>query len=236
MRTSVMAELIVALDLPDGPRALELVDRLGEAQEFYKVGLELFTGWGPRAVRELRRREKRVFLDLKLHDIPNTVARAVDAAAALEVELLTVHAAGGPRMIEAAARATEAAGGPRIVAVTVLTSMGSSELGAVWGAPPASVEEQVLRMARMARAAGADGVVASGREATLLRRRLDPEALLVTPGIRLAGAATHDQTRVTTPREAVRAGANHLVVGRTVTRDLDPSEALLRVRSDMEAA
>lgn len=236
MKTSVMPELIVALDVPDGEEALALVDRLGERQEFYKVGLELFTRWGPTAVRELCRRDKRVFLDLKLHDIPNTVSGAVRAAAALGVDLLTVHASGGPRMIEAAARASAREDGPRIVAVTVLTSLDEEELEAVRGRAPDSVQDDVLRLATLAVEAGADGVVASAREAALLRTHLGPDALLVTPGLRLAGGADHDQARVTTPGEAVRAGADHLVVGRSIIGDPDPSGALQRVRSDMEAA
>lgn len=231
-----MAELIVALDVPDEDRALGLVDRLGEGADFYKVGLELFTRWGPAAVAGLRDRSKRVFLDLKLHDIPNTVAGAVRAAAALGADLLSVHASGGPRMLEAAVRAAEESNGPRIVAVTILTSLEVEELGVIRGHRLESVQDEVLRLAVLAFDAGVHGVVASPREAALLRSRLGPEAILVTPGIRLVGGTTHDQARVATPADAVRAGADHLVVGRAVTADPDPTEALRRVRADMEAA
>jgi orotidine-5'-phosphate decarboxylase len=231
-----VAELIVALDVPDRDRALAVVDRLGEGADFYKVGLELFTRWGPAGVRELRERGKRVFLDLKLHDIPNTVAGAVRSAAALGADLLTVHAAGGSEMVAAAAEASAASAGPRILAVTVLTSMESEGLEAVWGREVTSTLDEVLRLAAMACDAGAQGVVASPREAAALRARLGSGRLIVTPGIRMAGGEVHDQVRVATPREAVRAGADHLVLGRAVTAAGDPSGALARVRREMEAA
>jgi orotidine-5'-phosphate decarboxylase len=232
-----MAEVIIALDRPSRAEALELVDRLGEAAPFYKVGLELFTRAGPGVVRELRERGKEVFLDLKLHDIPNTVARTVESLASLEVALVTVHAIGGAAMLRAAARARDAsADGMEIVAVTVLTSLSAPELGETWGRSVETVDDEVLRLAWLTREAGLDGVVSSAREAAHLRARLGPDALLVTPGIRRAGDDRGDQKRVTTPRRAVEAGADYLVVGRTVTAAQDPVAALGEVRSDMGRA
>jgi len=233
-----MAEIIVALDVPDRSRALDLVEQLGDAADFYKVGLQLFTGWGPAAVTELRERGKRVFLDLKLHDIPNTVASAVHSAGALGAELLTVHASGGERMLRAAVEAAEASsGGPRILAVTVLTSLGDSEVAAAWGRDGVAIEQEVLRLGSLATGAGVHGLVASAREAGVLRQELGPAPLLVTPGIRLPGGAAHDQARVMTPRTAVEMGADFLVVGRTVTAAPDPMAAFGRVRAEiMEAA
>ncbi len=231
-----MSEIIVALDVPDRERALRLVERLGDTADFYKVGLQLYTAWGPDAVRELRGLGKRVFLDLKLHDIPNTVAEAVRSARELGVELLTVHAAGGRAMLGSAAAAAAERGGTRLLAVTVLTSMDSSELGRTWGRDGLSVEEEVVRLGRMAVEAGLDGLVASGEEAPRLRREFGPRMLIVTPGIRLAGGGHHDQLRVLTPGEAVARGADHLVVGRAVTSAPDPVEALRQVRREAGAA
>lgn len=219
-----MAGIIIALDHPSAQAALGLVDRVGEAGRFYKVGLELYTRCGPGVVEELRRRGKRVFLDPKLHDIPNTVARAVEAAAALDVELLTVHAAGGAAMLEAARDA--AAGRVKLLGVTVLTSLGPDDLGGVWGREVRSVEAEVLRLAALSHRCGLDGVVASPAEAGAVRASLKPPFLIVTPGIRPAGAARGDQKRVTTPAEAVAAGADWLVVGRPVTQAGDPAAAL----------
>jgi orotidine-5'-phosphate decarboxylase len=231
-----VAEVIVALDVREPGEALGLVDRLGDEAGFYKVGLELYTRWGSQAVRELRDRGKRVFLDLKLHDIPNTVAAAVRAAADHGVDLLTVHAVGGPRMLEAAVRASRDVGGPALLAVTILTSMDVRELSTTWGRDVTSMQSEVLRLAELSRDAGMDGVVASAREAASLRRRLGPAALLVTPGIRPAGADAHDQTRVATPGEAVRGGATHLVLGRTITEAPDPREALRGILREVAAA
>lgn len=240
-----MAEIVVALDVPSRDGALELVDLLGDAGEFYKVGLELFSREGPRVVRDLRERGKRIFLDLKLHDIPNTVRGAVEAAAAEGVELLTVHAAGGAAMLEAAAEAAEAAGpvgavgaagapggGLRLLGVTILTSLSASDVGAVWGRDVPSVRDEVVRLATLGRGAGLDGVVASALEVEALKRQLGREFLVATPGIRLAGDAAHDQARVATPAEAVAAGADYLVVGRSVTAAADPASVLERMREE----
>lgn len=219
-----MAGIIVALDHPSAGAALAVVDRLGAAAGFYKVGLELYTRCGPDVVKELRRRGKRVFLDLKLHDIPNTVARAVDAAAALDVELLTVHAAGGAPMMEAARKA--AGSRVKVLGVTILTSLGPEDLGVVWGREVGSVGDEVLRLAALAHQCGLDGVVASPVEARGIRASLERPFLIVTPGIRPAGAARGDQKRVATPAEATAAGADWLVVGRPVTQADDPAAAL----------
>jgi len=228
-----MAEVIVALDFPDRIGALGLVERLGEGADFYKVGLELFTSEGPEFVRLLRGMGKRVFLDLKLHDIPNTVASSVTAAAKMEVDLLTLHASGGPRMIAAA---REAAEGSRtsLLAVTVLTSLSGEELGLTWGRPTVDPAAEVLRLASLAVGSGAHGVVSSAQEARGLRVALGADPLLVTPGIRLPGAAGDDQVRVATPGEAVAGGANFLVVGRPIARSSDPAGALELVRAAME--
>jgi orotidine-5'-phosphate decarboxylase len=226
-----MAELILPLDRPGRREALELVDDFGDAVDFYKVGLELFSRSGPDVVRELQDRGKRVFLDLKLMDIPHTVARAVEAAADLGVDLLTVHAVGGTAMLEAAASA--AGDSLRLLAVTVLTSMSSEELVAVWDRPVPAVDDEVTRLARLSREAGIHGLVSSAREVAALRSVLGPEPILVTPGIRLPGGDAHDQTRVATPEAAVRDGADFLVVGRAITAAPDRGAALAEVRRRM---
>ena len=229
-----MARVIIPLDFPTLDDALGLVDSLGEATDCYKVGLELFTSAGPAAVQALKERDKRVFLDLKLHDIPNTVARAVGRARDLEVDLLTLHATGGRRMMEAAA---EAAGDDlTLLGVTVLTSMTSSDVEDSWGRVLDSLEEEVVRLARLARESGVGGVVASVREAAPIRSALGGDLVVVTPGIRLAGDDAHDQARVSTPAEAVAAGADYLVIGRSITQAPDPAEALRRVYEEMAGA
>ncbi|MCG6987085.1 MAG: orotidine-5'-phosphate decarboxylase [Gemmatimonadetes bacterium] len=229
-----MAELIVALDGMSAEEALALVDRVGDACGFYKVGLELYTRGGPDVVRALGERDRRVFLDLKLYDIPNTVAGAVRSAAGLDVELLTVHVAGGPRMLEAAREAAKER--VKLVAVTLLTSLGASEVEVVWGREIDSVRDEVARLAELARNAGMDGLVASALEASWLRRSVPSDLLLVTPGIRPAGADRGDQRRVATPAEAVAAGADYLVVGRPVTRAPDPRAAVLSLSEEIAAA
>lgn len=219
-----MAGVIVALDQASQEEALTLVDRLGVAGTFYKVGLELYTRAGPSVVEALRARGKRVFLDLKLHDIPNTVAGAVRAASALDVELLTVHASGGMSMLEAAREA--ATNGVRVLGVTVLTSLTAAEVEGVWGREINSIRDEVARLAELTHRCGIDGVVASVLEAGWIRRTLGPERLVVTPGIRPAGVDPGDQQRVATPASAVAAGADYVVVGRPVTQAEDPVLAL----------
>ena len=230
-----MSEIIVALDVPGADEARDLVDRIGDLGDFYKVGLELYTRAGPEFVRELKGAGKRVFLDLKLHDIPNTVASAVRAAADLEVDLLTLHAVGGPSMLGAAARAAAGAS-IRLLAVTVLTSLDAHELGGVWGRPAPAVPEEVRRLTGMAAAAGVDGVVCSAEEAARVRTDRGEDFLVVTPGIRPAGTDADDQKRVATPAEAARAGADYLVLGRAVTRAPDPGTALAEVLAEVAGA
>lgn len=229
-----MSQIIVALDVPSRQEALNLVDRLGSEGDFYKVGLELFVAEGPAILSDLRRRGKRVFLDLKLHDIPSTVARAVQTASHHGVELLTVHVSGGRAMVE---RAVEASDGlPRILGVTVLTSLDPEGVREAWGRSQVDVPTEVQRLAGLARSAGLDGLVASALEARALRHLLGNEGYIVTPGIRPAGASPGDQSRVTTPSEAVGAGADALVVGRPVTRAQDPTAALRAIREEASQA
>jgi orotidine-5'-phosphate decarboxylase len=228
--------LIVALDAADLAAAEALVERLAGVVQHFKVGSALFTAAGPAAVEMVRKRGGRVFLDLKYHDIPATVAGAVEAAARLGVGLLTVHASGGVAMLRAAATAARAAGKdrPRIVAVTVLTSLDRAALQRELGVPVA-VEGHAVHLAALAREAGCDGVVASPREAARLRAILGPDALIVTPGIRLAGGSGDDQARTATPATAVRAGADYLVVGRPITGAADPAAAATAILAEMAA-
>lgn len=226
-----MAQVIIPLDVPTLDDAMGLVDSLGEAADFYKVGLELFTAEGSAAVQALKQRNKRVFLDLKLHDIPSTVARAVARARVLKVDLLTLHAMGGRPMMEAAAQAAE--NDLTLLGVTVLTSMTSSDMEHSWGREVDSIEEEVVRLATLVRDSGVGGVVASVREAAPVKKALGSDLVVVTPGIRFAGGDAHDQARVSTPGAAVAAGADYLVIGRSVTQAPDPAEALRRVHEEM---
>ena len=229
-----MSGVIIPLDVASAEEAFALVDRLGPRADFYKVGLELYTRGGPDVVRELVDRGKRVFLDLKLHDIPNTVARATSAASELGAELLTLHAGGGPVMMEAALEARD--GDLSLLGVTVLTSMSPDEVSTVWGREIRSIREEVARLALLAREAGLDGVVASALETTWLRSHVGRDFLVVTPGIRPAGASRDDQNRVATPADAVRAGSDYLVIGRPITRADDPAAALAAVLEQIEQA
>jgi orotidine-5'-phosphate decarboxylase len=215
------AEIIVALDEPSLGEATRLMDRLEGRARFYKVGLQLFTAAGPAAVEAVKARGARVFLDLKLHDIPNTVASAVRSARDLGVDLCTIHLCGGPEMCAAAV--SEADDRLKILGVTVLTSSSQTTLEAcgVHG----SVGEQVIRLAKMGYAAGVRGFVASALELPLLRAELGKDPLLVIPGVRPAGAEAGDQKRTATPADVVRAGATHLVVGRPISRAGSPAAA-----------
>lgn len=227
--------LIVALDVSNAEKARALVAQLGEAVSFYKVGKELFTSVGPALVRDLVAGGKKVFLDLKFHDIPNTVAGAVRSAASLGVSLLTVHASGGSRMLEAAAQAAaQSAAKPTVLAVTVLTSFAAADLEEV--GVSGGVEAQVLRLAGLAVNAGCGGIVASAQEAVRLRQALGDGFTLVTPGIRPAGAVAADQARVVTPEDAIRAGATFLVVGRPITAADDPQHAAQSITQQIERA
>jgi len=226
-------KIIVALDYADAVSALALVERLDPALCRLKVGKELFTVAGPELVRALVVRGFEVFLDLKFHDIPNTVAAACLAAAGLGVWMVNVHASGGRRMMTAAQEAL--AGLPKrplLIAVTVLTSMSAEDLGEV-GISDAPAD-QVLRLARLTQACKLDGVVCSAQEASMLRADLGVGFRLVTPGIRPAGAEAGDQRRVMTPAEALRAGATDLVIGRPITGAADPLAALKQIRFDIQ--
>ena len=224
--------LIVALDVPDAVSGLALAERLGDSVSFYKIGLGMLTGGGLALARELSDEHgKRVFLDMKLFDIAATVEAAVRGLSRFDIDFLTVH--GDPQVVEAAAQAK---GRMRILAVTVLTSMDRSDLDANLMAA-GSVAEIVVQRALRALDAGADGVIASAAEAAMLR--VLPEAsgrLIVTPGIRPAGAARHDQKRIVSPRDAVRAGADHIVVGRPIHEAADPRGAVRAVLDDLRGA
>lgn len=218
---------IVALDFPDAWSALKLVSRLGDSCRFYKVGSELFAAGGPAVVQALRDQGCDVFLDLKLHDIPNTVAGAMRRISAMNVRLTTVHASGGRAMIEAAVAG--AGEGCQVFAVTVLTSLDAPALVEVVGGNAGNVADMVIRLAALASSSGARGVVCSGEEARLIRDRFGPTLELLIPGIRLDGAAAADQSRVVTPEAAVAAGADYMILGRSVTRADDPEAAMKTV-------
>lgn len=220
--------LMIALDIDDGDEAVSLTAEIGPRVAALKIGSQLFTRNGPALVHRITACGASVFLDLKYHDIPNTVAAAVRAAADMGVSWLTVHASGGSAMIRAA---KEAAGDTRVLAVTVLTSLDLSDLAEIgWGG---QVRDQVVRLGVMAREAGADGIVCSAREVGLLRGALDENCLLVTPGIRPSGSTMDDQARVATPASAVAAGADYLVVGRPVVRAADPGKAVELILDEM---
>jgi orotidine-5'-phosphate decarboxylase len=233
-RNVVNAEkIIVALDFADAASALALVDRLDPGLCRLKVGKELFTGSGPELVRLLVARGFEVFLDLKFHDIPNTVAAACRAAAGLGVWMMNVHASGGRRMMVAAQEALASLPQrPLLIAVTVLTSMSAEDLNEVGVADAPA--DQVLRLARLAQQCRLDGVVCSAQEAAMLRSDLGPDFRLVTPGIRPAGAEVGDQRRVMTPAEALHAGSTDLVIGRPITAAPDPLAALSQIQTDIQ--
>lgn len=217
--------IIVALDYPQAAPALALAQRLDPSLCRLKVGKELFTAAGPQLVEALQRRGFEVFLDLKFHDIPNTVAQACKAAAAMGVWMVNVHALGGKRMMEAAREAlANVANRPRLIAVTILTSMAQDDLHGI--GVNASPAQMVQLLARLAHDSGLDGVVCSAQEAAQLRRQHGDDFLLVTPGIRPANAAADDQARIMTPRAALEAGSSHLVIGRPITQAPDPLAAL----------
>ena len=227
--------IVVAIDRPDLGQAVALADRLDPTLCRLKVGMELFTAAGPAAVEALQKRGFEVFLDLKFHDIPNTVAGACRSAAALGVWMINVHAGGGPRMLAAAAEAVGAASHrPLLVGVTVLTSLDQAELAAVGVA--ASPDEQVLRLARCCADAGLDGVVCSPLEIAPLRAELGADFRLVTPGIRSPGDAMDDQRRTLAPAAALTAGADYLVIGRPITGAVDPLTALQAITASLDGA
>ncbi len=224
--------LIVALDVSSAAAAQKIVAAVGESAFFYKVGKQLFTAEGPAIVRDLVASGRRVFLDLKFHDIPNTVAAAVAEAAKLKVSMLTVHASGGSRMLQAASQAAAASPTrPLVLGVTVLTSFRDADVEEVGFS--GRVLDNVLRLAQLARASGCGGIVTSAKEAAEVRRELGTGFAIVTPGVRPAGSDVGDQARVVTPAEAIAAGASHIVVGRPITSAPDPAAAARTIVQEM---
>jgi len=230
--------LIVALDYHNFTDVEKLENLLGDAVSYYKVGMELYYSCGEKVISFLRDQGKNVFLDLKLHDIPNTVAKSAAALTRLGVTMLNVHASGGPTMMTAALQAVEEEAyrldivRPRLIAVTVLTSMSQVEWEGM--GMTTDIKEQVLHLAAQTQIVGLDGVVASSQEAVCLRECCGKDFLIVTPGIRPAAAALNDQTRVATPAGALQAGASHLVVGRPITQAADPKQAALAILAEMK--
>ena len=237
MTADIRNPIFVAIDTPDRDHARDLARRIGGSAGGIKLGLEFFSANGPEGVRDVMSGHDNLFLDLKYHDIPNTVAGAVRAAVRLRPAIVNVHAAGGPAMMRAARQAAEEEAGrlgvqrPLVVAVTVLTSIDAGDLESVGQKGP--VREQVVRLARLARDCGLDGVVCSPHEIAAIREACGPEPTLVVPGIRPAGAAMSDQKRVMTPAEALEAGADWLVIGRPITAAADPAAAARRIAADL---
>lgn len=226
--------LIVALDVSNASEAHRIVDVVGDSASIFKVGMQLFTAEGPAIIRDLVSSGRRVFLDLKYHDIPNTVASAVGEAARLGVSMLTVHASGGGKMLRAAVEAARKSNPEMaILAVTVLTSMDDEDLTKV--GVRGKVLDQVLRLGILALTEGCAGVVASAQEASELRSKVGDEFLIVTPGVRPAGVHHGDQARVVTPAQAIAAGASHIVVGRPITASPDPAAAARAILDEMNS-
>jgi orotidine-5'-phosphate decarboxylase len=231
---SARDRLIVALDVPNAAEAQKLVNSIGNSASIYKVGKQLFTAEGPDLVRDLVSSGRKVFLDLKYHDIPNTVASAVRSAAELNVAMLTVHASGGSKMLCAAAEAAaQSSSKPLVLAVTVLTSMADEDLLEIGIGGPA--QDQVLKLAKLAHKAGVGGLVASPSELKALRQAVGQEMQIVTPGVRPAGSDKDDQARVATPTEAVANGADYIVVGRPITGASNPAEAARMIVEEISA-
>ena len=235
VKPTLRAIPIVALDVPDAMSARALVGQLGDTCDFYKVGLELFTAEGPSMVEWLRGQGKRVFVDLKLHDIPNTVFAAARSVARHGASLLTVHASGGTEMIRAAVDGADAGNSGDdacgILGVTILTSLDGEAVGKAWGREPVHVESEVLRLASMVVEAEGAGIVCSGHEAAAVRAAHGEALGLLIPGIRLPGGDAHDQRRVMTPVAAAEAGARWLILGRAVTGSPDPAAAMASVQA-----
>lgn len=230
-------KLIVALDFPTLQAAQACVRTCGDEVTYYKVGMELYYAAGNEMISFLKAQQKKVFLDLKLQDIPNTVSRAVRVLTRLGVDMMNVHAVGGLKMMQAAKQSVQeeaqALGivAPKLIAVTILTSMDEAELALL--NYRTSVREQVVSLAKLAQAAGLDGVVASAQEAKYIRQACGPDFLIVTPGVRPAGAATQDQSRITTPSTAIANGADYLVVGRPITQAADPQVAARNIQQEI---
>jgi orotidine-5'-phosphate decarboxylase len=232
--------LIVALDVPGRKEAMKLAEELSGRVGYFKIGLQLFTACGPDIVRDINKLGGRVFLDLKLHDIPNTVAKAVYEAARMEVSLLTLHTLGGGKMMSAAAKSAREAAEtlgvtpPRLLGVTILTSMDQEEASKVGLSDP--IAKTVLKLARLAESSGIDGIVCSPLELETLSADRPGDLFFVTPGIRPAGSDINDQSRITTPAEAVAKGARHLVVGRPITQADNPAQAADRIVAEIAGA
>lgn len=221
--------VIVALDFPTPAKALALVSVLSGSVSIYKIGLQLYTAAGPEIVRAVAATGARIFLDLKLHDIPSTVAKAVAAAGGLGVQMLTVHLSGGRAMLEAAVET--APPGLSLLGVTVLTSATAETLRET--GVNSGIEEQVIRLADLGKASGLSGLITSPKEVRTLRERLGAEMKLITPGVRPSWAAADDQKRFTTPSEALKSGADYLVIGRPITADPDPRQAVGRLLEEL---
>lgn len=228
------SKIIVALDYADSASALNLVNQLDPSLCKLKVGKELFTAAGPQFVEKLIAKDFQVFLDLKFHDIPNTVAKACEAASNLGVWMLNVHASGGTAMMQAALEGVDKSShSPYLIAVTVLTSMSQENLHEI--GIENNIENQVLKLAKLTQLAGLHGVVCSALEAKLLKQQLPAEFLLVTPGIRPANAGKDDQTRILTPTQALTVGASYLVIGRPITQATNPIDALIAINQEIQA-
>ncbi len=231
--------LIVALDVSTMEDVIDTVESLGDSVSYYKVGMELFYAAGRQTISYLTHKKKSVFLDLKLHDIPNTVAHGVSSLTKLGAQLITIHGQGGRVMMEAAVQAAKETAEqlqverPRLLAITVLTSFDEENWEAIGGQLP--ISDQVVRLAKLAQSAGMDGVVASPLEAKLIREACGDDFLIVTPGIRPSFAATNDQKRISTPKSALLDGASRLVIGRPITQAEDPKEAVRLIVEEMEA-
>jgi len=225
-------QLILALDLETKEAALAMLDRIGPSLPWVKIGLQLFTAYGPDFVREVADRGYKIFLDLKLHDIPNTVAKAVQSIATLPVELLTLHGCGGSEMLEWANRArNDHAPNLNLLAVTVLTSMDQAQLHAI--NVETSTERQVIHLADLSLKAGIQGLVCSSLELQPLRARFGPGPIIVTPGIRPKGSATDEQKRIMTPADAAKCGSSYIVVGRPILKAPNPAEAVQAIQAEL---
>ncbi|MCI5708979.1 orotidine-5'-phosphate decarboxylase [Veillonella caviae] len=231
--------LIVALDVSTMDAMKSIVSSLGDSVSFYKVGMELFYAEGDQTVRYLQDQGKHVFLDLKLHDIPNTVAHGVSSLTRLGANLITIHGQGGPIMMKAAAQAARESAEqlgierPKLLAITVLTSFDDEAWTSIGGQLP--ISDQVIRLAKLAKDSGLDGVVCSALEAKMIREACGPNFLIVTPGIRPSFAATNDQKRIATPASALADGASRLVIGRPITQAANPQEAVRLIIEEMES-
>jgi orotidine-5'-phosphate decarboxylase len=239
MPARIEERIIIALDVPTFDEAIDLMDKLGDRARSLKVGSQLFTSVGPDIIREIKRRGKKLFLDLKFHDIPNTVARASEAAAELGVDIFNVHVSGGMEMMRDAAQTTKAKASelgiekPVVLGVTILTSIDETMFQSVLGSCN-SLKDQIVHMAKLAQSAGLDGVVASPQEIRLIREACGEDFVVLTPGVRPEWASSDDQKRTMTPVEAFKAGADYVVIGRPIYRAPEPADALERILKQLE--